>query len=44
MQPYVILTGLAEGLISDEQLRMLREKEADATGERSLPSEPGQLF
>ncbi len=45
-QPYVVLTGLSEELISDEQLRDLQDREP---GETTIPGEhessvPQRLF
>jgi hypothetical protein len=45
-QPYVVLNGLSTGLITDEQLRGLRESRGDAEaipGDYE-PNEPQQLF
>jgi len=45
-QPYVILAGLAEGSLTDEQLQYLRalESTADPTPGEYEPTEPQQLF
>jgi Cdc6-like AAA superfamily ATPase len=45
MQPYVILNGISEGLISREQLRRLRQLESagGSTTDEIPPTEPEQL-
>jgi Cdc6-like AAA superfamily ATPase len=45
-QPYVVLNGLAEGLITDTQLREFqgRETEPKASLDEQEPSEPQRLF
>jgi AAA domain-containing protein len=43
MQPYVILSGISEGLLSEEQIRLLRRVETTQPDEKS-PTEPEQLF
>lgn len=42
MQPYVILNGLAEGLITDDQLQQIQGSAASADGSEPFP--PQQLF
>jgi AAA domain len=42
MQPYVILNGLSENLITGEQLGLL--KQADSTPDERVPSESERLF
>lgn len=46
LQPYVVLTGLAEGLVTDEQVRQFQQRDIDPS---AIPgdfetSEPQQLF
>jgi hypothetical protein len=45
IQPYIVMTALADGLITENDLRLLQDHTRDATADSDGdPNERGQLF